>query len=113
MVAGIRDPGELPGYLTAHSRERGPGQTPLGIPPDLPGESRLLWGSLRSSRLDSVCYGVHQKVCGKPYTDSTGPAYHTLVTFCKPVANCPVPAGSGVRWLLYKTALLLSLLGMN
>lgn len=65
MATGICNPGELPGYLVAHPGEGGPGQAPLSVPPDLPDESRVLRGSLCSSGLDSVCHGVHQKVCVK------------------------------------------------
>lgn len=62
-LAGVCDPGELPGYLVAHPREGRPGQAPLLHPPDLHGKSRLLWGSLRTTGLDRFCHGIHQEVC--------------------------------------------------
>lgn len=61
--SGVCDPGELPGYLVAHSREGRPGQAPLIHPPNLPGKSWLLRGSLCTTGVDSICHGVHQEVC--------------------------------------------------
>lgn len=61
--SGVCDPGELPGYLIAHSREGRPGQAPLIHPPNLPGKSWLLRGSLCTTGVDSICHGVHQEVC--------------------------------------------------
>ena len=61
-TAGVCDPGELPGHLPAHPGEGGPGQAALVHPPDVSGQGGLLWGGLRTPRLDLLRHGIHQEV---------------------------------------------------
>lgn len=84
--SGLCDPGELPGYLAAHSREGRPGKAPLIHPPNLPGKSWLLWRSLRATGVDSICHGVHKEVCPYPICCiylHQAPVSGCLVFLCK------------------------------
>ena len=101
-MTGVCDSGEFPGHLPAHPREGGPGQAPLGHPPDVTGQGGLVWGGLCTSRLDLLRHGIHQEV-----PSSTGALVVVVVVVVVP-PQCVVSHLHQLRHMLSPIMLLIT-----